>query len=147
METIIDGVVYRVYSQNGVEIKEYVRMEKAIMLTYEGSSIHIAVLAPDTYSGPLRLKINGTESIVTVSGGTTDVPYTATSYDVMQAQIEGYADGHLVLGAPTPDADRIDQLEADNAMLMLALAESDARQAATDQTVADLMLAIVSGGV
>ena len=118
MENIIEnGAVYRVYSQNGIEIKEFERMEKSIELTYDGSSIHIAALSPETYSGPANLIVNGSESVVQVSGGITDVTHAASSYDVIQAKIEGYADGRLVLGAPPVPMDRVDQLAADNVAL------------------------------
>ena len=49
--------------------------------------------------------------------------------------------------APPSDAERIAQLEADNSLLALSLAESQARLTATEQGQADLLLQLVQGGV
>lgn len=48
---------------------------------------------------------------------------------------------------PPQQPDRFSQLEADNAMLLLAVAEGDARQVETEQTLADFIFTVVSGGV
>lgn len=51
------------------------------------------------------------------------------------------------LPAPPSDADRIAQLEADNALLSRDLAEAHARLTATEKGQAALLLQLVQGGV
>lgn len=149
MDYIIEGqTVYRTYPQGDVQIREYHDTLLHTKVAYDGTNltatVHNYLDYPIQLDDTVTFEVNGVQTPVIVAGGVAILPHVSTGYDVVRVLHEGWRTGELTIGTKPPEVNEQEEL---NAMLMLQLAETEARQNASDQAMADLMFALIEGGI